>query len=246
MKTLIVLPSFNEKENINDLIKAILAISKLFYIVVVDDNSPDGTYEAVEKLKTNMSNFDNERIHLIKRFEKDGRGGAVWDGIRWGLSSSNDFEHFIEMDCDFSHDPNDLARLKKACEDGADFSIGSRYVKGVNVVNWPMSRVLLSYFASVYVRFITGMPIQDATAGFKCYKRTTLEGINFDKIHFVGYAFQIEMKFKVWQRKMSIVEVPVIFTDRTEGQSKMSSGIIKEAIFGVIKLKLWSLFQKTN
>jgi len=237
---LVIIPTYNEIENISKMLDTVMNLNEGFDVLIVDDGSPDGTAQVVRE---KMDAFGG-RIHLESRTGKLGLGTAYIHGFKWALARG--YEYIFEMDCDFSHDPNDLARLKKACEDGADLSIGSRYVKGVNVVNWPMSRVLLSYFASVYVRFITGMPIQDATAGFKCYKRTTLEGINFDKIHFVGYAFQIEMKFKVWQRKMSIVEVPVIFTDRTEGQSKMSSGIIKEAIFGVIKLKLWSLFQKTN
>ena len=237
---LVIIPTYNEIENISKMLDTVMNLNEGFDVLIVDDSSPDGTAQVVRE---KMDAFGG-RIHLEERTGKLGLGTAYIHGFKWALARG--YEYIFEMDCDFSHDPNDLARLKKACEEGADLSIGSRYVKGVNVVNWPMSRVLLSYFASVYVRFITGMPIQDATAGFKCYKRATLEGINFDKIHFVGYAFQIEMKFKVWQRKMSIVEVPVIFTDRTEGQSKMSSGIIKEAIFGVIKLKLWSLFQKTN
>jgi len=237
---LVIIPTYNEIENISKMLDTVMNLNENYDVLIVDDGSPDGTAQVVRE---KMDAFVG-RIHLEERTGKLGLGTAYIHGFKWALK--RDYEYIFEMDCDFSHDPNDLARLKKACEDGAELSIGSRYVKGVNVVNWPMSRVLLSYFASVYVRFITRMPIQDATAGFKCYKRATLEGINFDKIHFVGYAFQIEMKFKVWQRKMSIVEVPVIFTDRTEGQSKMSSGIIKEAIFGVIKLKLWSLFQKTN
>jgi dolichol-phosphate mannosyltransferase len=237
---LVIIPTYNEIENISKMLDTVMNLNEGFDVLIVDDGSPDGTAQVVRE---KMDAFGG-RIHLEERTGKLGLGTAYIHGFKWALARG--YDYIFEMDCDFSHDPNDLARLKKACEEGADLSIGSRYVKGVNVVNWPMSRVLLSYFASVYVRFITGMPIQDATAGFKCYKRATLEGINFDKIHFVGYAFQIEMKFKVWQRKMSIVEVPVIFTDRTEGQSKMSSGIIKEAIFGVIKLKLWSLFQKTN
>lgn len=237
---LVIIPTYNEIENISKMLDTVMNLNEGFDVLIVDDGSPDCTAQVVRE---KMDAFGG-RIHLEERTGKLGLGTAYIHGFKWALARG--YEYIFEMDCDFSHDPNDLARLKKACENGADLSIGSRYVKGVNVVNWPMSRVLLSYFASVYVRFITGMPIQDATAGFKCYKRATLEGINFDKIHFVGYAFQIEMKFKVWQRKMSIVEVPVIFTDRTEGQSKMSRGIIKEAIFGVIKLKLWSLFQKTN
>jgi dolichol-phosphate mannosyltransferase len=222
------------------MLDTVMHLEREFDVLIVDDGSPDGTAEVV---RDKMNAFPG-RIHLEERTGKLGLGTAYIHGFKWALARH--YEYVFEMDCDFSHDPKDLSRLHDACKDGADLSIGSRYVKGVNVVNWPMSRVLLSYFASVYVRFITGMPIQDSTAGFKCYKRSTLEKINFDKIHFVGYAFQIEMKFKVWQRKLNIVEVPVIFTDRTEGTSKMSSGIIKEAIFGVIKLKLWSLFQKNS
>ena len=235
---LVIIPTYNEIENINKMLDTVMNLNDPFDVLIVDDGSPDGTAEVV---RDKMETFKG-RIHLEERTGKLGLGTAYIHGFNWALE--RDYQYIFEMDCDFSHDPNDLGRLKKACEDGADLSIGSRYVKGVNVVNWPMSRVLLSYFASVYVRFITRMPIQDSTAGFKCYKRTTLERINLDKINFVGYAFQIEMKFKVWRRKMSIVEVPVIFTDRTEGQSKMSGGIIKEAIFGVIKLKLKSWFQK--
>ncbi len=237
---LVIIPTYNEIENISKMLDTVMNLNERFDVLIVDDGSPDGTAEVV---RDKMETFKG-RIHLEERTGKLGLGTAYIHGFNWALE--HDYQYIFEMDCDFSHDPNDLGRLKKACEDGADLSIGSRYVKGVNVVNWPMSRVLLSYFASVYVRFITRMPIQDSTAGFKCYKRTTLERINLDKINFVGYAFQIEMKFKVWRHKMSIVEVPVIFTDRTEGQSKMSGGIIKEAIFGVIKLKLKSWFQKSH
>jgi dolichol-phosphate mannosyltransferase len=235
---LVIIPTYNEIENISKMLDTVMNLNEAYDVLIVDDGSPDGTAEVVRE---KMERFSG-RIHLEQRKGKLGLGTAYIHGFKWALE--RDYEYIFEMDCDFSHDPHDLSRLKKACEEGADLSIGSRYVKGVNVVNWPMSRVLLSYFASVYVRFVTRMPIQDATAGFKCYKRTTLQKINLDKINFVGYAFQIEMKFKVWRRKMTIVEVPVIFTDRTEGQSKMSGGIIKEAIFGVIKLKLKSWFQK--
>ena len=235
---LVIIPTYNEIENISKMLDTVMNLNEAYDVLIVDDGSPDGTAQVVRE---KMERFSG-RIHLEQRQGKLGLGTAYIHGFKWALE--RDYEYIFEMDCDFSHDPRDLSRLKKACEEGADLSIGSRYVKGVNVVNWPMSRVLLSYFASVYVRFVTRMPIQDATAGFKCYKRTTLQKINLDKINFVGYAFQIEMKFKVWRRKMSIVEVPVIFTDRTEGQSKMSGGIIKEAIFGVIKLKLKSWFQK--
>lgn len=237
---LVIIPTYNEIENISKMLDTVMNLNEAYDVLIVDDGSPDGTAQVVRE---KMERFSG-RIHLEQRQGKLGLGTAYIHGFKWALE--RDYEYIFEMDCDFSHDPRDLSRLKKACEEGADLSIGSRYVKGVNVVNWPMSRVLLSYFASVYVRFVTRMPIQDATAGFKCYKRTTLQKINLDKINFVGYAFQIEMKFKVWRFKMSIVEVPVIFTDRTEGQSKMSGGIIKEAIFGVIKLKLKSWFQKPH
>src|SRR6056300_1091943 len=240
-RALVIIPTYNEIENIEKMLNTVLALPGGYEVLIVDDGSPDGTADVVRKLM----DVHGGRIHLECRTGKLGLGTAYIHGFQWALA--RDYAYIFEMDADFSHDPKDLPRLLDACAlYKADLAIGSRYSNGVNVVNWPMSRVLLSYFASKYVRFITRMPIHDATAGFKCYKRATLEGINFDKIHFVGYAFQIEMKFKVWQRKMSIVEVPVIFTDRTEGQSKMSSGIIKEAIFGVIKLKLWSLFQKNS
>ncbi len=220
------------------MLETVMNLQRPFDVLIVDDGSPDGT---ADKVREKMSKYDG-RIHLEERTGKLGLGTAYIHGFKWALA--RDYEYIFEMDCDFSHNPEDLSRLEDACVNGAGLSVGSRYVTGVNVVNWPMSRVLLSYFASVYVRFITGMPIQDATAGFKCYKRSTLEAINFNKVQFVGYAFQIEMKFTAWRKGIEVVEVPVIFTDRTEGESKMSSGIIKEAIFGVIKLKLRSLFSK--
>ena len=220
------------------MLETVMNLERTFDVLIVDDGSPDGTADCVRKL---MAKYDG-RIHLKERTGKLGLGTAYIHGFKWALA--RDYEYVFEMDCDFSHNPEDLPRLEAACIEGAGVAVGSRYVTGVNVVNWPMSRVLLSYFASVYVRFITGMPIQDATAGFKCYRRSTLEAIDFSKIQFVGYAFQIEMKFTAWRKGIEVVEVPVIFTDRTEGESKMSSGIIKEAIFGVIKLKLRSLFTK--
>ena len=220
------------------MLETVMNLERTFDVLIVDDGSPDGTAECVRKL---MDKYDG-RIHLEERTGKLGLGTAYIHGFKWALA--RDYEYVFEMDCDFSHNPEDLPRLEAACIEGAGVAVGSRYVTGVNVVNWPMSRVLLSYFASVYVRFITGMPIQDATAGFKCYRRSTLKAIDFSKIQFVGYAFQIEMKFTAWRKGIEVVEVPVIFTDRTEGESKMSSGIIKEAIFGVIKLKLRSLFTK--
>ena len=237
-KALVIIPTYNEIENISKMLNAVMSVDPDLEVLIVDDGSPDGTGDAVREA---MSTYSG-RIHLEERTGKLGLGTAYIHGFKWALARN--YEFIFEMDCDFSHDPSDLPRLLEACQNGADVAIGSRYVTGVNVVNWPMSRVLLSYFASVYVRNITGMPVQDATAGFKCYTRAALQSINFDKIQFVGYAFQIEMKFTAWRKGMNLVEVPVIFTDRTEGESKMSSGIIKEAVFGVIKLKIRSWFTK--
>jgi dolichol-phosphate mannosyltransferase len=236
---LVVIPTFNEIENIERIIRYVFSLPKKFDILVVDDNSPDGTSEAVQLLKNEFSNH----LFLEKRAEKLGLGTAYIHGFKWALK--RDYEFVFEMDADFSHNPEDLLKLYDACKvEGADVSIGSRYKTGVNVVNWPMSRVLLSWMASKYVRFITGMKIMDTTAGFVCYKRAVLEKINLEKIQFVGYAFQIEMKFKAHLNKFNIKEVPVIFTDRTEGVSKMSGGIISEAIFGVISMKFKSMFTK--
>ena len=237
-RALVIIPTYNEIENIEKMLNTVMALPGGYEVLIVDDGSPDGTADVVRRLMQ----AHGGRIHLEERTGKLGLGTAYIHGFKCALA--RDYAYIFEMDCDFSHNPEDLPRLLEACESGADVSIGSRYVQGVNVVNWPMSRVLLSYFASVYVRLITGMPIQDATAGFKCYKRETLAAIDFSKIHFVGYAFQIEMKFTAWRKGLVVQEVPVIFTDRTEGTSKMSSGIIKEAIFGVIKLKIWSWFTK--
>lgn len=234
---LVIIPTYNEIENVESIIKAVLVLEEGFHVLIVDDNSPDGTSKKVEELQADESN----RIHLLNRSEKKGLGTAYIDGFKWALDRS--YEYIFEMDADFSHDPLDLPKLYKECKEGADVAIGSRYVKGVNVVNWPMSRVLLSYGASKYVRLITRMNICDTTAGFVCYKRKVLETIDFDKIKFIGYAFQIEMKFKAYKHGFKIVEVPVIFTDRTKGSSKMSGGIIYEAVFGVISLKLNSLFK---
>lgn len=234
---IVIIPTYNEIENIEAIIKAVFSQSKEFHILVVDDNSPDLTAKKVTELQQEFQ----KNLFLINRKEKTGLGTAYIAGFKWCLSKG--YKYIFEMDADFSHDPNDLIKLYNACHvDGADVAIGSRYIKGVNVVNWPMSRILLSYFASKYVRFITRMKIEDTTAGFVCYKRAVLEAINLDKIEFVGYAFQIEMKFKAYLKKFQIVEVPVIFTDRKRGKSKMSGGIISEAIFGVIKMKLKSIF----
>ncbi|WP_339702693.1 polyprenol monophosphomannose synthase [uncultured Marixanthomonas sp.] len=240
-KALVVIPTYNEIENIERLLRNVFSLRMDFHILVVDDNSPDGTGEAVESL---FSEYP-EQLFLLKRKEKAGLGTAYIAGFKWALK--RDYEYVFEMDADFSHNPNDLIRLYNACrKNGADLSIGSRYVQGVNVVNWPMDRVLLSWSASKYVRLVTGMKIYDTTAGFVCYRRRVLEKINLDKIQFVGYAFQIEMKFKAYLAKFKIEEVPVIFTDRTRGESKMDRGIISEAIFGVVKMKFKSLFGNTD
>jgi len=234
--SLVIIPTYNEKENIENMIKAIFSLEKAFDILIVDDNSPDGTAAIVMELQLKYP----KQLFLEVRKTKNGLGTAYIHGFKWALLRK--YEYIIEMDADFSHSPKDLKRLYKACSSyGADVSIGSRYSKGVNVVNWPMNRVLMSYFATKYVRFITRIPIHDTTAGFVCYKRKVLETINFDKIKFVGYAFQIEMKFKAWKHGFNIKEVSVIFRDRTQGESKMDGSIIGEAIFGVIKMKLKGL-----
>ncbi|MDA9215667.1 polyprenol monophosphomannose synthase [Flavobacteriaceae bacterium] len=235
---LVVIPTYNEIENIELLLRDIILLQRDFDILVVDDNSPDGTSALVEKLIIEYP----DNIFLLKRTSKLGLGTAYIAGFKWALKRHYDF--IFEMDADFSHNPNDLLRLYSACEnENCDMAIGSRYVTGVNVVNWPMNRVLLSWGASRYVRWITGMKIDDTTAGFICYRRHVLEAINLDAIKFVGYAFQIEMKFKTYLSKFKIKEVPVIFTDRTKGTSKMSKGIISEAIFGVLTMKLKSIFK---
>ena len=236
---IVIIPTFNEIENIEAIIRAVFSQEKKFHILVVDDNSPDGTGNKVKSLR---SEFEN-RLFLLERKHKTGLGTAYIEGFRWCLTK--EYQYIFEMDADFSHDPKDLIKLYNACHlDGADLSIGSRYVDGVNVVNWPMSRVLMSYGASKYVRLITQMPISDTTAGFVCYKRHVLEAIDLNTVKFVGYAFQIEMKFKAYLKKFKIVEVPVIFTDRTKGKSKLSGGIISEAIFGVLTMKFKSLIGK--
>ncbi|MFG6687204.1 polyprenol monophosphomannose synthase [Mariniflexile sp. HNIBRBA6329] len=237
--TIVIIPTYNEIENIEAIIKAVFSQSDDVHILIVDDSSPDLTGLKVKELQKEFP----KRLFLEVRKEKSGLGTAYIHGFKWCLK--NKYQYIFEMDADFSHNPNDLVRLHEACHvQGADLVIGSRYVTGVNVVNWPMSRVLMSYFASRYVRVITGMRIHDTTAGFVCYKRKVLETINLDKIKFIGYAFQIEMKFKAYLKGFEIKEVPVIFTDRTLGESKLSSGIISEAIFGVISMKIKSLFKK--
>ncbi|AUP79910.1 polyprenol monophosphomannose synthase [Flavivirga eckloniae] len=237
--TVVIIPTYNEIENIEAIVKAVFSQSDSIHVLIVDDNSPDLTAIKVKELQVGFP----KRLFLEVRKEKSGLGTAYIHGFKWCLNKG--YKYIFEMDADFSHDPKDLIKLYKACDvEGADLSIGSRYVQGVNVVNWPMNRVLMSYFASKYVRIITGMRIHDTTAGFVCYKREVLEAINLDAIKFIGYAFQIEMKFKAYLKKFKIKEVPVIFTDRTKGESKLSSGIISEAVFGVISMKLKSFFKK--
>ena len=236
---IVIIPTYNEIENIESIIRAVFSLHKPFHILIVDDNSPDKTADKVIELQKQFPN----QLFLEQRAKKAGLGTAYVHGFKWALK--NNYEYIFEMDADFSHNPNDLEKLHEACHfNGADMSIGSRYVTGVNVVNWPLSRVLLSYFASVYVRMITGMKIMDATAGFICYRSHVLEKINLDKIKFIGYAFQIEMKYRAFAKNFNIQEVPVIFTDRTKGQSKMSGSIIKEAIFGVISLRIKKFFNQ--
>lgn len=230
---LVIIPTYNEKENIASIIRAVFSQKKAFDILIVDDNSPDGTAKIVTQLQKEFSS----NLFLENRKEKNGLGTAYIHGFKWALQKG--YDYIIEMDADFSHNPKDLNRLYRACvKEEADVAIGSRYSQGVNVVNWPMKRVLLSYFASKYVRFITRIPVCDTTAGFVCYRRKVLETIQLDKINFVGYAFQIEMKFKAWKHKFNIKEVSVVFTDRTLGESKMSGNIVYEALFGVIKMRL--------
>ncbi len=236
--SIVIIPTYNEKENIEPMIRKVFSLAKDFHLLIVDDGSPDGTAAIVKKLHSEFSG----KLFLEERSGKLGLGTAYIHGFHWGLQRS--YNYFFEMDCDFSHNPDDLLKLYDACaKNGADVSIGSRYITGLNVVNWPLGRVLMSYFASVYVRLITGMKIQDTTAGFKCYKREVLETIPLDKIKFFGYAFQIEMKFTAWKFGFNLVEVPIIFTDRTHGESKMSSGIFKEAFFGVLEMKWKSFFR---
>ncbi len=239
--SLVIIPTYNEKENIEKIIHKVFSLAMSCDILVVDDGSPDGTAAIVKELQIRYPN----RLFIEERKGKLGLGTAYIHGFKWALARA--YQYIFEMDADFSHNPEDLIRLRQEClQNGSDMAIGSRYIKGVNVVNWPMNRVLMSYFASVYVRFITGINIQDATAGFVCFTRQVLEKIPLEKIQFVGYAFQIEMKFKAVKYGFKVTEVPIIFTDRTDGISKMNTGIFREAFFGVIQLKLESLFRKFN
>ncbi|WP_195669638.1 polyprenol monophosphomannose synthase [Bacteroides intestinalis] len=237
--SIVIIPTYNERENIENIIRAVFALEKVFHILIIEDGSPDGTASIIKTLQQEFP----ERLFMIERKGKLGLGTAYIAGFKWSLE--HNYEYIFEMDADFSHNPADLPRLYKACaEEGADVAIGSRYISGVNVVNWPMGRVLMSYFASKYVRLITGIPVQDTTAGFKCYRRRVLETIDLDGIRFKGYAFQIEMKFTAYKCGFKIVEVPVIFINRELGTSKMNSSIFGEAVFGVIKLKVHSWFHK--
>lgn len=236
---LVIIPTYNEKENIENIIRAVFALPEEFHLLVIDDGSPDGTAAIVKKLQKEFP----ERLFIVERKGKLGLGTAYIAGFKWGLEHQYDF--IFEMDADFSHNPQDLPRLYNACaNEGADVAIGSRYVSGVNVVNWPIGRVLMSYFASKYVKFITGLKIYDTTAGFKCYRREVLETIELDKIRFKGYAFQIEMKFTAYKCGFTLREVPIIFINRQLGTSKMSGGIFGEAFLGVIQLKLTSFTRK--
>jgi len=236
--SIVIIPTYNEKENIERMIRKVFSLPHDFHLLIIDDGSPDGTGSIVKSLQPEFP----EKLFIEERQGKQGLGTAYIHGFKWSIAHK--YDYIFEMDADFSHNPNDLLRLREACVEGADLAIGSRYVKGVNVVNWPMSRVLMSYYASAYVRMVTGIDIHDATAGFVCYKRKVLETINLDKIKFVGYAFQIEMKYTTIKHNFKVVEIPIIFTDRTEGVSKMSTGIFKEAFFGVIQMRINSIFRK--
>ena len=238
--SIVIIPTYNERENIEKIIRAVLGLEKVFDILIIDDGSPDGTSNIVRKL---MDNEFSSRLHIIERSGKLGLGTAYITGFKWAIE--HDYDYIFEMDADFSHDPNDLPRLYSACHDeGYDVAIGSRYITGVNVVNWPIGRVLMSYFASKYVRIVTGFKVHDTTAGFKCYKSRVLKTIELDKIRFKGYAFQIEMKFTAYKIGFKIKEVPVIFVNRREGVSKMSGGIFGEALFGVMRLRWAALTGK--
>ncbi|MFO7656086.1 MAG: polyprenol monophosphomannose synthase [Bacteroidales bacterium] len=236
--SLVIIPTYNEKENIEKMVRKIFSLPEKFDVLIIDDGSPDGTPDIIKHLQA--TSFGNN-LFLIQRPGKLGLGTAYICGFKWALSKQ--YQYIFEMDADFSHNPEDIIKLHQSCLNGSDMAIGSRYKSGVNVVNWPIGRVLMSYFASKYVRFITGMNISDTTAGFKCYKRRVLENIDLDNIKFKGYAFQIEMKFTAWKMGFKIEEIPIIFTDRKEGASKMSGGIFNEALWGVIKMKFYSYFK---
>ena len=238
-KKIVIIPTYNERENIEEIIRAVFSLHQSFDILIVDDSSPDGTGEIIKNLQAHEYKLN---LHLLERKVKNGLGTAYIDGFKWCLEAG--YDYIFEMDADFSHNPNDLPKIYEALCEGADLAIGSRYKTGVNVVNWPMARVMMSYFASTYVRFITGMKIHDTTAGFVGYHRNVLSHIRLDEIKFRGYAFQIEMKFTAWKHGFQIEEVPIIFTDRTKGESKISKGIIQEAIIGVISMKLKSYFKR--
>lgn len=237
-KCLVIIPTYNEKENIERMVRKVFSLATPFELLIIEDNSPDGTGRIVKKLQNEFP----EKLHMIEREGKLGLGTAYITGFRWAIK--NKYDYIFEMDCDFSHNPDDLERLYRACVNGADLAIGSRYISGINVVNWPLGRVLMSYFASIYVRIVTGMRIKDTTAGFKCYSRKVLETIDLDNIKLKGYGFQIEMKFTAHKFKFKIVEVPIVFIDREEGTSKMSGGIFSEALLGVLKMKANSWFRK--
>ncbi len=239
-KRLVIIPTYNEKENVEAIIRSVFSLKIPFSVLIVDDHSPDGTYNIVKELQQEFT----DRLYLEVRKEKEGLGKAYIHAFKWALARN--FDYIFEMDADFSHNPEDLIRLNKACELGADVAVGSRYIRGINVVNWPLKRIFLSLGASIYVKLITGMRVQDPTAGFVCYHRSVLEAINLDQVKFVGYAFQIEMKFKAYKKKFKIKEVSIVFKDREKGYSKMSSSIIKEGILGVIQLKFKSIFNKEN
>ncbi len=230
MRKLVIIPTYNEKENISAMIDKVFSLGEPFDLLVIDDGSPDGTAAIVRSRQTEFQG----RLHLLERSGKLGLGTAYLTGFEWGLAQG--YDYICEMDCDFSHNPDDLVRLYRAAAEGADVVVGSRYVQGVNVVNWPMSRLLMSYFASKYVRLVTGLPLNDATAGFVCYSRRALEHIDLGAVRMKGYGFQIEMKYTAWKLGMKLCEVPIIFTERREGASKMSGGIFREAFFGVLGL----------
>jgi dolichol-phosphate mannosyltransferase len=230
-KNLVIIPTYNEIENIDKMVRSVMALPREFHLLVVDDGSPDGTALHVKKLQSDFPS----KLHLEERKGKLGLGTAYIHGFKWALA--RDYEFIFEMDCDFSHNPSDLVRLLEACEHGADVAVGSRYTKGGKVSNWPLGRILMSYFASVYVRVVLWLPVKDTTAGFKCYRRRVLESIELDKVRFMGYAFQIEMKYRAYRKKFKIVEVPIKFTDRVLGVSKMSTKIFKEAFLGVLQMR---------